>query len=132
MKQLTILTDNRPGVLADIAERLGSNGINMKSITAETFTDSGIIRILTKDSEGAKNSLAKTPYKVMLSDVLLFAVEDGPGALGKLARRLQKANVNIEHIYHVNTKGGKSILAAKVDRVNEARKELREALVEDF
>ncbi|MFH1224411.1 MAG: ACT domain-containing protein [Candidatus Diapherotrites archaeon] len=132
MKQLTILTDNRPGVLAEIAERLGNNGINMESISAETFADGAIIRMVTRDVAGAKKALANTGYKLTESEILLFSADDRAGSLAKIARILEKSKINIEHIYLLTKKGGRGIFAAKVNRMDDARKALAGFVAEDF
>ena len=76
------------GILAEIASLLGQNGVNMESITAETFPDGAIIRLITKDSNTASKLLKQAEYNVMESDVLVLEIMDRPGELGKIAKKM--------------------------------------------
>ena len=121
MKQLTVLTDNKPGVLASIASALGENGVNMESISAETFSDSAVIRIITKDSDSAKKALSRLDYRVNESDILVFKILDRAGELGKVAKMLSSEGINVENIYLLNREDKYAYLALKVNNDAKAR-----------
>jgi hypothetical protein len=122
MKQLTVLTGNKVGILADIASLLGKSGVNMESITAETFPDGAIIRLITKDSMTASKLLKQAAYNVMESDVLVIEILDRPGELGKIAKKMAVEGINIENIYLISKRDGKALLALRVDNSAKAEK----------
>jgi hypothetical protein len=132
VKQLTVVTGNTPGVLAGVASLLGNSGINIEAITAETFGEGAIIRIVTRDSASSLDVLRKNEYQVTDSDVLLVSVEDKPGQLGRVAKRLADEGVNIENIYLLAGKGGRHFFAMKVDRETKARQVLGKDVVERY
>ncbi len=119
MKQISILSENKPGVLADVAGILGTKGVNMESITAETFPDGAIIRIVTNDTTTASDALKKANYRIVESDILIVSIMDRPGELGKITKKIASEGINIDN---------KSVLAIRVNQHEKAAKLLRDYL----
>ena len=106
MKEITILTPNKVGALADVAEALGNNGINIESISAQGFKDEGVIRIITSDEKSAMHALTKMAaskegYEIKMGDVMIVTLPDKPGELAKIARKIARAGINISCIYEL-------------------------------
>ncbi|MFH0817868.1 MAG: ACT domain-containing protein [Candidatus Micrarchaeota archaeon] len=115
MRELTIVTENRVGALADICEALGNNGINISSISAHGYREMGVVRLVTNDETSAKRALDKLGMKVLAGDLLVVKVPDKPGELGKLTRRLAASEVNIEGIYLLSKNDGHLEIGVKTD-----------------
>lgn len=128
MKELTVLAENKPGVLAKISGILGKNGINIEGISAQTFGEGAIIRFLTKDYSTAKKLLEQDDYNVVESDVVLLELIDRPGELSKVSSLIAKEGINIESAYLLTKKNDKAIIALKVDRPGKVRTEFRKYL----
>ena len=128
MKQISILTENKPGVLADVAGILGTRGVNVESISAETFPDGAVIRIVTNDTTTAVDALKKANYRVTESDILIVNILDRPGELGKITKKIASEDINIDNIYMISKKDTKAVLALKVNQHEKAAKLLREHL----
>jgi len=122
MKQLSILVKDRIGLLAEIAEILGSHNINVSSIAAEKLDDKALIRLVTDNNTLAKQKLEEEKFNVIESDVLIARLNDRPGELAKLAGRLSEAKVNIENIMLLSKQNGKAIYAVQVDQPDVAEK----------
>jgi len=108
MKEITILTPNKVGALADVAEALGNNGINIESISAQGFKDEGVIRIITSDEKSAMHALTKMAatkegYEIKMGDVMVVTIPDKPGELAKIARKIARAGINISCIYQLKS-----------------------------
>ena len=90
--------ENKPGSLADVAEALGAKGINITGVTGATCGDSGRAAITTADDAGARTvfQALKVPFKEY--EATEVGLSHTPGSLGKAARRLANAGVNIEAI----------------------------------
>ena len=129
MKQLSILTPNKPGVLAAVTTALGRNGINLESISAQTFPEGAVIKLLTKDFTSAKKSLEQNGYNVSTSDVLLLEMDDKSGELSKFARKFAGAGINIETIYLMSRNNGKVVLAITSDNNLLAKKIFRKNIL---
>ncbi|HLI95214.1 MAG TPA: ACT domain-containing protein [Candidatus Baltobacteraceae bacterium] len=73
MQRITVVVQNRPGLLAEITELLASKDLSISSIVAESVGSQGVLRIACG-------------YHAVTEDVLLARVEDKPGALAQLSR----------------------------------------------
>jgi len=94
------MMEDRPGALAKVGEALGRAGINIDGICAFTGEGKGPMRVLVADGAKAKKVLEANKIAVSAtSDVLVLEVEDRPGILANIARRLASANINIQLAY---------------------------------
>ncbi|MDP2965325.1 MAG: ACT domain-containing protein [Pelolinea sp.] len=118
VKDLTVILQDRPGTLADMGEILGKAGINIEGICATTYKGEGAIHILVEDSTGARHALEAKGIEVTAErEVLVKEIEDRPGTLGEVARKLANAGVNIEVVYLTT----KTRLVIGVDNLEKAR-----------
>jgi len=119
MKDLAIALDNRPGALADMGEALGKAGVSVEGGGAWVVDGKAVAHFLFEDGTAARKALEAHGIKVLAErDVVVQRLkQDVPGQLGKLARRMGDAGVNIEVLYsdHNNQ------LILVVDDVEKAR-----------
>jgi len=115
MKELSIITDNRIGTLANVAEALGGVGINIEAIAAYEQGGKAIFRVLTNDATSARKSLEKTPgiTGVVVSDVIVLKLDNRPGELGKLTRKMANRGIDLESLYIVSRMGDYTEIAVK-------------------
>jgi hypothetical protein len=100
MQDLTVTLEDRPGTLADLGEATGRAGINIEGISGTTQEGPGAIHILVQDAAAARAVLDEAGIEVGGErDVLVVDVEDHPGTMGEVARRIASAGVNIELVY---------------------------------
>jgi hypothetical protein len=98
-KDLVVSAESRPGVLAAIGQALGDAGINIEGFCAITADGRGTLHLLVEDAPAARAALEGAGFRVEERDVLLGEIEDRPGAIGELARKLADVGVNIEFAY---------------------------------
>jgi len=98
-KELTIVTPNKPGKLAQALRTLANAGVNLIAIDSSSGYDLNMVRIVTSDSATARKALEKIGYNVAESTVLGLTVSDKPGQLARIASLFSKAQVNIEYMY---------------------------------
>lgn len=124
MKDLAIALDNRPGALADMGEALGKAGVSVEGGGAWVVNGTGVAHFLFEDGTAARRALEAKGIKVLAErDVVVQRLKQAvPGQLGKLARRMGDAGVNIEVMYsdHDNQ------LILVVDDIEKARAVSRE------
>ncbi|MFA6036376.1 MAG: ACT domain-containing protein [Candidatus Micrarchaeia archaeon] len=125
MKQLTILTENKVGALADVCTELGNNGVNIKAITAQGQGDYGVIRLVTEDETTSKKALEKLGFRVSVSDILVVSLPDRPGEMAKVARKLSNAGVDVECVYILGRENDKIQVAIKPSSIEHATRALR-------
>ena len=117
-RDLTVFLEDRPGRLADLSEALGDAGINIEGICGVPQQGKGVIHVLVEDAAAARQALEANGMNVSAErEVLIMEVEDRPGALGKIARKLANAGINIELIYAATS----TRLVIAVDDLEKAR-----------
>lgn len=122
MKQINIVVDDKPGMLADLSFILGKAHINIESIFSGVIGGKAVVNLTVKDDKRAIELLKANGYAPLEFDVLLLKLKDEPGELGKVTKLLADNKVNIEAV-HVLCKGeGFVVDALKVDKVSKAEK----------
>jgi len=100
MKDLTVILEDRPGTLADMGEALGKAGINIEGSCGFPSEGKGVGHILVEDAAAARRALEEIGIEVGNErEVLVLEIEDRPGALGEVSRRIANAGVNIDLCY---------------------------------
>lgn len=97
MKDLAIALENRPGALAEMGEALGRAGVSIEG--GGVFGD--VAHFLFVDGDAARDALEAAGIRVIaINDVLMPRLRQSEaGQLGKIARRMADAGVNIEVQY---------------------------------
>ena len=100
MTDLTISLGDQPGSLAKVGEALGKAGVNIEGICGVTVQGQGVIHLLVGDAAKARRALEANHIDVAKeTEVVVLPVEDRPGVLGNVARRLANAGVNLQLAY---------------------------------
>lgn len=115
MKEFEVYVQNKPGELAKVCELLGANGVNIKGIASERSHERSLIRVVTDDETTANAVLARSGISHGVKDVMVIKVNDKPGELGKVARKLARAMVNVDSIYIIGKEAGVSEVVLTVD-----------------
>ena len=118
MKDLTVILEDRPGTLADMAEALGRAGVNIEGGCGFPSEGKGVAHVLVEDAAAARRALEEVGIEVRGErQILLLEVEDRLGALGEVSRRISDAGVDIDLIYMATN----SRLVVGVDDLDKAR-----------
>ena len=97
---LTVILEDQLGTLADMGEALVKAGINIEGCCGFHSAGKGVIHILVEDVAAARQELQQAGIEVRDErQVLILEVEDRPGVLADVTRRIAKAGVNIDLIY---------------------------------
>ena len=101
MKDLEISLDDHPGALAEMGEALASAGVSVEGGGAWVVGNQGVAHFLFEDSVVARKVLEKKGIEVTRENEIIVQrlKQDQPGQLGKIARLMQQAGVNIKVIY---------------------------------
>ncbi len=99
-KDLTVILEDRPGTAADMGEALGKAGVNIEGGCGFPIEGRGVIHILVEDAVAARRALQQAGLEVRDErQVLVLEIEDRPGVMGNISRRIAKAGVNIDLMY---------------------------------
>lgn len=113
---LLVILEDRPGELARLGTVAGDAGVNILGLAAFTGEGRGVVHVLVDEDVVERCRTAFETYGIGVADerrVLVVDVEDRPGSLGEVMRRLGDANVNVDLAY--TTFGGVKIVVATDD-----------------
>lgn len=109
MKQITVLTRQDPDELARVASLLGDAGVNIEQINAERLESSGIIVLTVDHYDSALRALRDHGLRAITQDALVIRIEDRPGALAVIAKRLRDAGLDLRSMHLLNRRDGYSL-----------------------
>ncbi len=125
MKEITVVANDRVGLLADISEALALKKINITSLAAESTGRTGIVRLMVEHPAEAKKALETKGFKVMDADLLVVHLKDKPGELAQVARQLADHGISIGNVLMLNREHSQTVLAMGVSDYAKAKKVLK-------
>ena len=97
---LVIDIENTPGALAEVAAAISDAGVNIAAATCIGAGERAELHILVPHPEAARHSLAISHLAVSRErEVVVVDVEDRPGVLADLTRRIAGAGVDLDLVY---------------------------------
>jgi hypothetical protein len=97
---LVIEVENAPGALARVAAAISDAGVNIAAATCIGPGDRAELHILVPHAEAARHSLGISHLAVTRErEVVVVDVQDRPGVLADLTRKIAKAGVNLDLVY---------------------------------
>lgn len=100
MMDLVIEADDEPGALAKVAAAISDAGVNMSAATCTGPSTNAQIHILVPHAEAARHVLGISHVAVTSErEVVVVEVQDRPGELADLTRKIAEAGVDLDLVY---------------------------------
>src|SRR5687767_7983401 len=97
---LVIDIENTPGALAKVAAAISDAGVNISAATCIGTGERAELHILVPHAGAARHALAITHVQVTRErEVVVVDVEDRPGVLADLTRKIARAGVDLDLVY---------------------------------
>jgi hypothetical protein len=97
---LVIDIENTPGALAEVAAAISDAGVNIAAATCIGTGERTELHILVKHGEAVRHALAISHLAVTRErEVVVVNVEDRPGVLADLTRKIAGAGVDLDLVY---------------------------------
>lgn len=109
-KQLTVMLENRPGMLAELCSELARLAVNIQALHAETGRPIAAVRMVASQPEVAKRVFSAMGLNFAEEDVLTVKIGDRPGSLGRVTRKLAEKGINIDYAYGSVARGSTQAL----------------------
>jgi hypothetical protein len=103
--QLSVVVENKRGVLAEICTKLAEKAVNISGLMAPEQPGRAPVRLVVSHVDTAKKVFDELRIKYTEEQVLDVRVSDRPGALGKITRKLADSGVDIRFAYATILKG---------------------------
>lgn len=132
--QIAVVLENVPGMLLDLSERLGTEGINIRAISVADTSDASTVRFVSDDPQKTANVLKSRGLSVTEREVLAVEVPDHPGGLQAILRPLKAGGINVHYLYPYLGRGesGQPIIIIGLDKPEEALSLLKKNWVHTF
>ena len=98
-KQISLFVENKPGAVNEALKLLAANGINISTLSLSDTKFFGVLRLLIRDWEKARDILEANHLAVKITDVVAIEVDHAAGSLTKVLEVLDRHQVNIEYLY---------------------------------
>jgi hypothetical protein len=100
LTDLQIELQDKPGTVAAAAEALGKAGVNIEGFAGFEVGGKGIGHVLVEDASKARQALEGAGARVTgESQVIVLDIEDKPGSLGSVTRKIAQAGVSLNAVY---------------------------------
>ncbi len=130
MKQLSIISENRFGVVTEITEALAAANVNIESIDAETVGEHVVVVLNVNHYDPALQAVHQLKnMRIITEDAILVKLKDEPGALAKIARRFTDAGIELRSIRFIERNSEYGLVAISTDRTANALALVADVLV---
>jgi len=130
MKRITVIAEDRKGLIADLSEMLADGGVNILTINAQGEGTRAYLRLRVEPYDLALALLRDAGYQAVSDDVLILRVADRPGALARIARSLAEKELDIRGLTMVQRGEGFCVVAVATDNQPLAKDLLKQDLLE--
>jgi hypothetical protein len=128
LKQLSVFLENRPGHLSRVCEVLAGAGINIVTMTLADTREFGILRLIVREWQRAKEVLEAAGFAVNTIDVMAIEVADEPGGLEKILKAAETGGLSVEYMYAFACKQKKNaLIVIRFDDIERASAALKDA-----
>lgn len=98
IKQVSVFVENKKGKLAAIIEKIAAANVNIEAMSLADTKDFGILRLIVSDTDKALALLHEDTI-VKTTDVIAVKMDDIEGALYKVLKVLDEADINVDYSY---------------------------------
>ena len=118
--QLSVFLENRVGRLGEVTGILAEAGIPIKSIELVEAGDFGILRLLVRGTQRARELLEAEGFSVKVSPVIAVEIAHESGCFHRIVSLLAGEGINIQYAYTCHG-GPLGIFLLKTDPVEMLR-----------
>lgn len=130
MKRITIVAADRKGLIADLSELLERAGVNINTIDALDEDGTAYITLEVDRYDETLALLRETEFQAVPEEVLVIRIEDRPGGLARIARRLAENDVGIRGMTMLQRSNGWCAVALATDDNEKSKKILADVSME--
>jgi hypothetical protein len=128
IQQLSVFVENKPGHLAAPCLALAEAGVNLLTLSLADTRQFGILRLIVRDWQRAREVLTQAGFAVTVTEVLAIEVPDRPGGLAELLKVLEQAKINVEYMYAFTASlGARAVLVFRFEDPDAALATLTQA-----
>ncbi len=98
-QEIVLRSEDRVGVLAEIARVLSEMGINLLSVRLRSSEDKAIVHLLTTSQSYAYGALRDAGFELSQRDVVMLELPHHPGFLRRTSEALARKDISIDDLH---------------------------------
>lgn len=122
MKQVTLVSDDRVGLLADISYILGKSSVNIEGLHVDVIGGRAVISMEVKDPKKATDILTRNNFKT--TDPAAIVIKVANNSMEKITEMLEVEKVTVKELSMLSKDANEGIFAINVDKPRKATKML--------
>lgn len=130
MKRITVIADDRKGLIADLSTKLERDGINIIAIDAIEEDGTAFIALDVDQYDQALALLRDSEFQAIPDEVVVVRIDDKPGGLAAVSRRLSENDVSIRGMTMLQRNSGWCAVAISTDDNARTLEILKDVLLE--
>jgi len=131
VKVLTLIEEDRPGLLAEITSVLETAHVDLSDFSGQALGGTAVISLQAQPYGQAVRGLSDAGYRVGSHEHLLVRLDKHPGALAELSRRLADAQIDVRGMHIVNKDEAACIVALELSDPKKARALLADLMISE-
>lgn len=132
MKSITIVADDKIGLLADISYILAKEKINIESLNVDVVSGKAIIVLNVKNQTKARTALEAAGYNISEENTVVVKLDDKPGELSRITKMLADGGVSIDNVLIISRDGKHTVLSIAVKNTSKASGILKKYIISDL
>jgi hypothetical protein len=93
----SVFVKNRVGMLNELCTAISEANINIRGFSTVVEADWAIVSLIVDDANKTKEVLHKQNLKFGESTVLTVGMDNKPGQIAKITKKLSEQHINIDH-----------------------------------
>lgn len=122
MKSVTIVSDDRVGLLADISYILGKSNVNIDGLYVDVIGGKAVIAMEVKDPKKAVDVLMRNGFKT--TDPSSIVIKVSNNSVEKITEMLEVEKISVKDLAMLSSDSTEGIFALNVDKPRKATKML--------
>jgi hypothetical protein len=127
MKAVTIVSEDRVGLLADISYILGKSNVNIEGLFVDVIGGRAVISLEVKDPKKASDILARNGFKTTHLDSIIIKVTHD--YMEKITEMLEGEKIQVKELSKLSSDSYDGVFALTVDKPRKATKMLNPFLL---
>ncbi len=122
MKSVTIISEDRVGLLADISYILGKSSVNIDGLSVDVLGGKAVIALEVKDPRKAQEILVRNGFTTAHPEAIVIKVSND--SMEKITEMLEMEKINVVSLSMLSSDKSDGIFALNVDKPRKAHKML--------
>jgi len=122
MKSVTIVSEDRVGLLADISYILGKSNVNIDGLSVDVLGGKAVIALEVKDPRKAQDILSRNGFDTTPPEAIVIKVANQ--SMEKITEMLEMEKISVQALNMLSSDKSDGIFALNVDKPRKAHKML--------